>query len=137
MRQEPPRSRVRYIQPVLTAYPLNGFLRITDPERARRFYEQVLGLTFEYENPYVSVFRSGQTTIIAQRVKEVTPVASTVLGWEVQGIEKVAAFLSNRGVVFEKYPHMDQDALGIWNSPAGKVAWFKDPDGNILAVSEH
>ena len=122
---------------MLTAYPLNGFVRITDPERARRFYEQVLGLTFEYENPYVSVFRSGDTTIIAQRVKEVVPIASTVLGWEVQDIEKVAAFLRDRGVVFENYPHMDQDSLGIWKSPAGKVAWFKDPDGNVLAVSEH
>jgi hypothetical protein len=46
-------------------------------------------------------------------------------------------FLRDRGVVFEKYPHMDQDALGIWKSPTGKVAWFKDPDGNVLAVSKH
>jgi catechol 2,3-dioxygenase-like lactoylglutathione lyase family enzyme len=122
---------------MLTAYPLNGFVRITDPQRARHFYEQVLGLTFEYENPYVSVFRSGDLTIIAQCVKEVVPIASTVLGWEVKDIEKVAAFLHARGVVFERYPHMEQDALGIWNSPAGKVAWFKDPDGNVLAVSEH
>jgi catechol 2,3-dioxygenase-like lactoylglutathione lyase family enzyme len=122
---------------MLTAYPLNGFVRITDPERARHFYEQVLGLTFEYENPYVSVFRSGDTTIIAQRMKEVAPIASTVLGWEVKDIEKVVAFLRDRGVVFEKYPYMDQDTLGIWKSPAGKVAWFKDPDGNVLAVSEH
>jgi len=122
---------------MLTAYPLNGFVRITDPERARHFYEQVLGLTFEYENPYVSVFRSGDTTIIAQRMKEVVPIASTVLGWEVKDIEKVVAFLRDRGVAFEKYPHMDQDELGIWRSPAGKVAWFKDPDGNVLAVSEH
>ena len=122
---------------MLTVYPLNGFVRITDPERTRHFYEQVLGLAFEYENPYVTVFRSGDTTIIAQRMKEVVPIASTVLGWEVKDIEKVAAFLRDRGVVFEKYPHMDQDALGIWKSPAGKVAWFKDPDGNVLAVSEH
>jgi len=122
---------------MLTAYPLNGFLRLTDPERARHFYEQVLGLTFDYENPYVNVFRSGDTSIIAQRLKEMVPVASTVLGWEVKDIEKVAAFLSDRGVVFEKYPYMEQDAFGIWNSPAGKVAWFKDPDGNVLAVSEH
>src|SRR2546423_10271018 len=81
---------------MLTAYPLNGFLRITDPERARHFYEQVLGLTFDYENPYVSVFHSGDTTIIGQRVKEVVPIASTVLGWEVKDIEKVVAFLRDR-----------------------------------------
>ena len=121
----------------LTAYPLNGFVRITDTVRARHFYEDVLGLTFDYENPYVSVFRSGDTAIIAQRVKEFAPIASTVLGWEVKDIEKVVANLRDRGVIFEEYPHMSQDALGIWNSPAGKVAWFRDPDGNVLSVSEH
>lgn len=122
---------------MLTTFPLNGFVRITDPERARRFYEQVLGLAFDYENPYVTVFRSGHTQIIAQRVKEFVPIAATVLGWEVKDIEKVASVLRKRGVVFEKYEGMGQDDLGIWKSPAGKVAWFKDPDGNILSVSEH
>lgn len=66
------------------------------------------GPHFEYENPYVSVFRSGDTSIIAQRVKEVVPIASTVLGWEVKDIEKVVALLRDRGVAFEKYPHMDK-----------------------------
>lgn len=122
---------------MLTTFPLNGFVRITDPERARRFYEQVLGLAFDYENPYVTVFRSGHTQIIAQRVKEFVPIAATVLGWEVKDIENVASLLRKRGVVFEKYEGMEQDDLGIWKSPAGKVAWFKDPDGNILSVSEH
>jgi len=122
---------------MLSACPVNGFLRVTNPERARHFYEQVLGLTFEYENPYVIVFRSGETMIIAQRVKEFVPIASTVLGWEVKDIDAMVAFLVGRGVAFVKYPHLDQDALGIWNSPAGKVAWFKDPDGNVLSVSEH
>lgn len=121
----------------LTTFPLNGFVRITDAERARRFYEQVLGFAFDYENPYVMVFRSGSTQIIAQRVKEFVPVASTVLGWEVKDIEKVASSLRNHGVVFEKYDGMQQDDLGIWKSPAGRVAWFNDPDGNVLAVSEH
>lgn len=122
---------------MLTAFPINGFVRITDPERARRFYEQTLGLAFDYENPYVMVFRSGTTQIIAQIVKEFVSVAATVLGWEVKDIEKVVSALRKDGVVFEKYDGMDQDELGIWTSPAGKVAWFKDPDGNILSVSEH
>jgi hypothetical protein len=55
----------------------------------------------------------------------------------VQDIDTIVVFLRDRGVAFEKYPHMDQDDLGIWKSPAGKVAWFKDPDGNVLSVSEH
>jgi predicted enzyme related to lactoylglutathione lyase len=122
---------------VLTSFPLNGFVRITDPGRARRFYEQVLGLAFDYENPYVTVFRSGAVQIIAQKVKEFVPIAATVLGWEVRDIENVVSVLRKRGVVFEKYEGMEQDDHGIWKSPAGKVAWFKDPDGNILSVSEH
>jgi len=75
--------------------------------------------------------------IIAQRVKEFVPIAGTVLGWEVKDIENVVSVLRKRGVVFEKYEGMEQDDHGIWKSPAGKVAWFKDPDGNILSVSEH
>ena len=122
---------------MLTTFPINGFVRITDPERCRRFYEQTLGLAFDYENPYVIVFRSGNSQIIAQKVKEFAPVPATVLGWEVKDIEKVVSALRQSGVVFEKYEGMEQDELGIWKSPAGKVAWFKDPDGNILSVSEH
>ena len=122
---------------MLTTFPINGFVRITDPERARHFYEQTLGLAFEYDNPYVTVFRSGNFQIIAQKVKEFEPVAATVLGWEVKGIEEVVSDLRKAGVVFEKFEFMDQDELGIWTSPAGKVAWFKDPDGNLLSVSEH
>ena len=122
---------------MLTTFPINGFVRISDPERARRFYEQTLGLAFDYENPYVVVFRSGNTQIIAQIVKEFAPVAATVLGWEVKDIKTVVSALRKDGVVFEKFDGMDQDELGIWTSPAGKVAWFKDPDGNLLSVSEH
>lgn len=122
---------------MLTTFPINGFVRISDPERARRFYEQTLGLAFDYENPYVVVFRSGNTQIIAQIVKEFAPVAATVLGWEVKDIETVVSALQKDGVVFERFEGMDQDELGIWTSPAGKVAWFKDPDGNLLSVSEH
>jgi catechol 2,3-dioxygenase-like lactoylglutathione lyase family enzyme len=122
---------------LLTAFPINGFVRITDPERSRRFYEQTLGLAFDYENPYVIVFRSGNSQIIAQIVKEFAPVSATVLGWEVREIENVVSDLRQSGVVFERFAGMVQDDLDIWQSPAGKVAWFKDPDGNILSVSEH
>ena len=70
-------------------------------------------------------------------MKEFVPIAATVLGWEVKDIENVVSALQKSGVVFEKYEGMEQDELGIWKSPAGRVAWFKDPDGNILSVSEH
>ena len=110
---------------------------VTDVPRARAFYEGVLGLTFVSENPFVVVFRGQNAIIIAQRVEKFPPLQSTVLGWEVKDIKETVSSLSKRGVVFQRYEGMDQDELGIWKSPDGKVAWFKDPDGNVLSVSEH
>ena len=72
------------------------------------------------------------------RVKEFTPFPFTVLGWEVEAIEQAVADLGAKGVTFERFPGLRQDPLGIWTAPAGaKVAWFKDPDGNVLSVSQH
>jgi catechol 2,3-dioxygenase-like lactoylglutathione lyase family enzyme len=116
---------------------INGFVRVTNADKARAFYEGVLGLRCVEDNPYVTVFQSGTTKVVAQKVKKFRPIAATVLGWEVKNILKAVAALRDRGVVFERYAGMDQDKLGIWTSPDGKVAWFKDPDGNILSVSEH
>jgi len=76
--------------------------------------------------------------IRAAKMKEVTPAQFTVLGWQVSKIEEVVRALSKRGVKFEIFGFFKQDDLGIWTAPTGdKVAWFKDPDGNILSVSEH
>ena len=67
-----------------------------------------------------------------------TPAQFTILGWQVTNIEKVAAELQEKGVQFERFGFFEQDALGIWTAPTGdKVAWFKDPDGNVLSVSQH
>jgi len=67
-----------------------------------------------------------------------TPAPFTILGWQVPDIEKMVAGLQAKGVQFERFGFLDQDALGIWTAPSGdKVAWFKDPDGNVLSVSQH
>jgi hypothetical protein len=71
-------------------------------------------------------------------VKDFTPAQHTVLGWEVKDIEHLASHLKERGVVFQNYPWMKPNDLGIWAAPSGdKVAWFKDPDGNVLSISQH
>ena len=121
---------------MLGSSPINGFVRVTDAKRTREFYEGVLGLTFVSENPFVMVFSGKNAIIIAQRVEKFPPLQSTVLGWEVKDIRETVSSLVKRGVAFQKYDGMDQDELGIWRSPDGKVAWFKDPDGNVLSVSE-
>jgi predicted enzyme related to lactoylglutathione lyase len=116
---------------------MNGFVPITNSEVARRFYEGVLGFTFAGENEYVLTFQAGPSTIVMQRLKEHVPAKYTILGWEVEDIRKTVTSLKERGVVFERFGWMEQDELGIWNSPDGRVAWFKDPDGNTLSVSQH
>jgi hypothetical protein len=66
------------------------------------------------------------------------PAQFTILGWRVTDIEKVVRYLLEKGVHFEIFGFFEQDELGIWTAPTGdKVARFKDPDGNILSVSQH
>src|SRR5207248_1352118 len=106
-------------------------------QQAREFYEGILGLQFVSDNQFVTTFKSKDSVILVQKMGEFEPAHRTILGWEVPDIQKVVRFLAGRGVAFERYPGMDQDELGVWKSPDGYVAWFKDPDGNVLSVSQH
>ena len=73
-----------------------------------------------------------------QKVPTVEPPPFTALGWQVADIDAMVASLSAAGITFERYPFMPQDAMGIWTAPGGtRVAWFKDPDGNLLSLAEH
>jgi len=115
-----------------------AFVPITDGEKARAFYEGVLGLRFVSDDGFATVFEANGIRIRAAKMKEVKPAHFTVLGWEVSGIEDVVRALQAKGVKFEVFGFFKQDELGIWTAPTGdKVAWFKDPDGNILSVSQH
>ena len=114
-----------------------GFLPTKDAKRARAFFEGTLGLRFVSDDPYALVMQSGATTIRIAKVQDFAPAPYTVLGWEVANIESVVSDLKMRGVAFEKYPFIQNQELGIWQSPEGaKVAWFKDPDGNVLSVGQ-
>jgi predicted enzyme related to lactoylglutathione lyase len=107
------------------------------PEKAMRFYRDTLGLPLEYSDNFALVFNANGTTIRVAIVPKVVPAGYTILGWMVADIETTVDSLSKAGVVFERYPGMDQDARGIWNAPSGaRIAWFKDPDGNTLSVGE-
>jgi catechol 2,3-dioxygenase-like lactoylglutathione lyase family enzyme len=115
-----------------------AFVPITDGAKAREFYEGKLGLGFLKDDDFAIVFESNGIRLRAVKMKEVKPAHFTVLGWEVKAIEQVVTSLRERGVHFETFGFFKQDELGIWTAPSGdKVAWFKDPDGNILSVSEH
>ncbi len=122
---------------MLDAGRLVGFVITTDYDKAREFYEQRLGLQFVSVDQFALAMKSGGNMIRISKAANFTPLQGTVLGWEVENIEAVVAWLKERGVVFEKYAFVE-DAEGIWTAPSGdKVAWFKDPDGNVLSVSEH
>ena len=115
-----------------------AFVPITDSEKARAFYEGVLGLRFIKDDGLALVLEANGIMIRAAKMKEVTPAQFTILGWQVTNIEDVVRALQQKGVHFEIFGFFKQDDLGIWTAPTSdKVAWFKDPDGNILSVSEH
>ena len=115
-----------------------AFVPIKDSEKARAFYEGVLGLRFVKDDGFALVFDANGIMVRAAKMKEVTPAQFTVLGWQVKNIEDIVRALQKKGAHFEIFGFFKQDELGIWTAPTGdKVAWFKDPDGNILSVSQH
>jgi len=115
-----------------------AFVAITDSQKARAFYEGVLGLRFVKDDGFAIVFEANGIMVRAAKMKEFAPAQYTVLGWQVSHIEDVVRALTQRGVKFEIFGFFKQDEQGIWTAPTGdKVAWFKDPDGNILSVSQH
>jgi catechol 2,3-dioxygenase-like lactoylglutathione lyase family enzyme len=123
---------------MLSSCNLVGFLATKDYDKARAFFETKLGFQFISLDQYALAIEAGAHLIRITRIPNFTPARNTVLGWEVQDIEAVVPWLKQRAVVFEKYPFIQDPEIGIWTAPSGdKVAWFKDPDGNVLSVSQH
>jgi predicted enzyme related to lactoylglutathione lyase len=123
---------------MLASMDMIGFLLTKDYEKARSFYEGNLGFEFVSLDQFALVMQAGKSMIRIVKDPTFTPLRSTVLGWKVDDIEGMVDWLTKRGVVFDKYPFVQDKERGIWTAPGGsKVAWFKDPDGNVLGVSEH
>lgn len=124
---------------ILGGSELVAFAPTTDPAKARVFYEGVLGLRLVAdEKPFALVFDANGTMLRVTTVHELKPHPFTALGWHVANIEETVDRLVAAGVAFHRYKGMnDADPRGIWNSPSGaRVAWFNDPDGNVLSVTE-
>src|ERR1700730_16016429 len=114
-----------------------AFVATTDTAKARPFYENILGLKVTSIEPFAIVFDANGIQLRMSMTKELKPVQYAVLSWIVPDIKKSLTELSGKGVKFEKYDWFKQDELGIWTAPdETKVAWFKDPDGNILGLTE-
>ena len=114
-----------------------SFLSITDRDRASRFFQETLGLKLAGDEAFALVFDLGDVSLRLTIVDRLTPQPFTVFGWQVHDIERTVRGLLASGVVFERYEALEQDDLSVWTSPSGaRIAWFKDPDGNILSVSQ-
>jgi catechol 2,3-dioxygenase-like lactoylglutathione lyase family enzyme len=114
-----------------------AFVATSNPERARAFYEKTLGLRLVSEDGFAIVFDANGVMLRVQKVQSHTPPPYTVLGWEVADVHAAVEALSGRGVTVERYEGMGQDESGVWTSPAGAhIAWFRDPDGNTLSLTQ-
>jgi catechol 2,3-dioxygenase-like lactoylglutathione lyase family enzyme len=114
------------------------FLIATNADAALGFYRDTLGLKFIRDDGFALVFDMDGVMLRIARVPEFTPAQHTVLGWESENIAATVDELAAKGVAFNRYPNMGQDERGICTFPNGdKVAWFKDPDGNVLSISQH
>jgi catechol 2,3-dioxygenase-like lactoylglutathione lyase family enzyme len=114
-----------------------GFIPSHDLNRSKFFYTQVLGFRAKGTDPFALVLDAHGDTIRVVSLQGFKPASYTVLGWAVSNISKVVAELRKKGVIFQRYDGMKQDAHGVWRAPGGSlVAWFKDPDGNVLSVTQ-
>jgi catechol 2,3-dioxygenase-like lactoylglutathione lyase family enzyme len=122
---------------MLATSKLVAFVPTRDLKRAREFFGATLGLSLLSEDGFAVVFDAHGTAVRVTAVPKLTPHPFTILGWTVQDAAATIRALQARGVRFERFPGMEQDSLGIWSAPGGaKVAWFKDPDGNVLSFTQ-
>jgi catechol 2,3-dioxygenase-like lactoylglutathione lyase family enzyme len=121
----------------LENYEIMAFVATTQSDKARSFYCDILGLRFEEENPAALVLKTANAMLRIAKVRAFTPLPFTVLGWKVEDVRATMKLLAGKGVQFERFQGMKQDDLGIWVSPSGAmVCWFKDPDGNVLSLTQ-
>ena len=122
----------------LGGHPIVAFVATTDAERARTFYRDTLGLKLASDElPFALVFDAGGIMLRVTLVREIKPAPYTVLGWHVPDAAAAARRLAAAGVRLQRYEGLNQDELGIWHAPSGaQVAWFRDPDGNTLSITQ-
>jgi len=123
---------------MLSSQKVVAFVSTTVPDRARAFFRDTLGLKLVTEDGFALVFDANGTMLRVSIVRELSPAQFTVLGWEVDNMDAEMDALIQAGVTFERYNFPGLDDRGVWTAPdRTKVAWFKDPDGNILSLSQH
>jgi catechol 2,3-dioxygenase-like lactoylglutathione lyase family enzyme len=121
---------------MLENQPVIAFVATRNPATSRRFYEDVLGLRFVADEPSALIFDAAGTMLRIQKVDKMTPHPFTSIGWKVIDMRATVGALTKLGVKFERYEFLAQDDQGVWTTPDGSaVAWFKDPDGNLVSLT--
>ncbi len=116
---------------------LVAFVATADASKAQAFYQDVLRLPLVEDSPFAIVFDANGIILRVMKVQAVTLAPYTALGWRVADIATEMRELGSRGVTFERYPGLPQNDSGVWTSPDGaRIAWFKDPDGNTLSLTQ-
>ncbi|MGA3328503.1 MAG: VOC family protein [Terriglobia bacterium] len=114
-----------------------AFVATEDAAQAKTFYRDTLGLRLIREDPFALAFDAHGIMLRVTKVGKAVIAPYPVLGWQVKNVAKTVKALLKAGVIFERYKGIGQDDFGIWHSPSGaKVAWFKDPDGNTLSLTQ-
>lgn len=113
------------------------FVPVSDGDRAKAFYGDVLGLSLLEDSPFAVVFKTPGGTLRLAKTPDFTPQPFSLVGWVVPDIEADMENLRGKGVTFETFPGLQQDDSGIWTVPDGtRVCWFRDPDGNLLSLTQ-
>ncbi len=115
-----------------------AFLYVSDRERALGFYRDTLGLALRSADAFGDFIELGGALLRMTVMPDHQAHPHPVLGWNVEDIRATVEALRDLGIAFTIHEGLGQDALGIWTAPDGntRIAFFADPDGNVLTLSE-
>jgi catechol 2,3-dioxygenase-like lactoylglutathione lyase family enzyme len=115
-----------------------AFVNVSNRDRALAFYRDTLGLELRSSDDFGDFIQLDGGLLRLTVLPDFKPGPHPVLGWHVRDVTSAVTLMRERGVKFTIYPGMGQDEFGIWTAPGGhaKVAWFADPDGNVLSLSQ-
>ena len=113
------------------------FIASAKHAEARVFYCDVMGFALLDDNPFSFEFDAAGTMLRVQKVEKLVPHAFTAIGWRVNDIAAERDQFAAKGAEFESFEFLEQDVRDIWVAPDGaQVCWFKDPDGNVLSLTQ-
>lgn len=123
---------------MLTSARLQTLVWTSRRDEEAQFYGEVLGLNYKGNSHGALVYDVGGGELRVSPVPATTPSEHTVMGFAVADVPAAVSALSERGVVFERFSHFQHDETGVWTAPDGaKVAWLRDPDGNLLSIVQY